>query len=50
MDDAQATGNLVFDALIVATCLEHGANEILSEDIDLRRFTSVRLRRLGEDE
>lgn len=46
--DAQATGNLIFDALIVAVCLEHGVDEILSEDTGLRRFTSVRLRALSD--
>jgi len=43
----RATGNLAFDALIVATCLEHGVREILTEDRDFQRFDEVAVRRLS---
>jgi toxin-antitoxin system PIN domain toxin len=39
--DAAASGNLVFDAQIVAVCLEHGARTILTEDRDFSRFPGV---------
>jgi toxin-antitoxin system PIN domain toxin len=42
----RATGNLAFDALIVATCLEHGVREILTEDRDFQRFDEITTRRL----
>lgn len=38
---AGATGNLVFDAQIVAVCLEHGFQTIVSEDADMRRFEGI---------
>jgi hypothetical protein len=41
-----ASGNLVFDAQIVAVCLEHGARTLLSEDRDFERFRSISVRRL----
>ena len=34
----QATGNVVFDAQIVAVCLEHGIDFLISEDRGLKRF------------
>ncbi len=37
----QITGNLVFDAQIVALCLEHGVREILTEDRDFGRFRQI---------
>jgi hypothetical protein len=40
--DGAATGNLVFDAQIVALCREHGIDTILSEDRDFGRFTGFR--------
>ncbi len=40
------TGNLTFDALIIATCLEHGVREILTEDRDFRRFSEIAMRPL----
>ena len=36
-----ATGNLVFDAQIVAVCREHGVQTLLSEDRDFDRFQGV---------
>ena len=41
IDEGGATGNLVFDAAIVATCREHGVTRILTNDLDFRRFPSV---------
>jgi uncharacterized protein len=34
----RATGNLAFDAQVVAVCREHGVAEILTEDRDFARF------------
>jgi toxin-antitoxin system PIN domain toxin len=42
-----ASGNLVFDAQIVAVCREHGVDTILTQDRDLRRFPSINVRRLS---
>jgi predicted nucleic acid-binding protein len=36
--EAGATGNLVFDAQIVALCREHGVRALLTEDRDFARF------------
>ncbi len=36
--EADATGNLVFDAQIVALCRESGARSLLTEDRDFARF------------
>lgn len=38
MAEAHATGNLVFDAQIVAVCREHGVRSLLTEDRDFARF------------
>ena len=46
MDEADANGNLVLDAEIVAVCREHGVTTILSEDRDFRRFSTMSLRTL----
>lgn len=40
---ARATGNLVFDAQIVAVCREHGASELLTLDRDFSRFPGLRV-------
>jgi toxin-antitoxin system PIN domain toxin len=40
--DARATGNLVFDAQIVAVCLENGVSDVLSADRDFARFARIR--------
>lgn len=37
----QITGNLVFDAQIVALCLEHGVRDLLTEDRDFGRFPEI---------
>jgi toxin-antitoxin system PIN domain toxin len=46
MRDSAASGNLVFDAQIVAVCLEHGARTILTEDRDFSRFPGVTVKPL----
>ena len=47
--DGAATGNLVFDAQIVAVCREHGVHEILTLDRDFARFPGIRVVGLGDD-
>jgi len=46
IDEGRVTGNRVFDAQIVAVCLEHGVDTILTEDRDFRRFDSITVRTL----
>lgn len=46
IDEGAATGNLVLDAAIVATCREHGVPTILTNDLDFRRFPSIEVRPL----
>lgn len=41
MQEADARGNLVFDAQIVALCREHGVSKILTNDRDFERFRDV---------
>jgi uncharacterized protein len=41
------TGNLVHDAHVVALALEHGFDEILTEDRDFHRFQGIRVVRLA---
>jgi toxin-antitoxin system PIN domain toxin len=41
LDEAAATGNLVFDAQIVAVCREYGVDRLLTNDRDFRRFPSL---------
>jgi predicted nucleic acid-binding protein len=41
MQEADARGNLVFDAQIIALCREHGVSKILSNDRDLERFDGI---------
>ena len=43
---AAIKGNLVFDAQIVALCLEHGARTVLTEDRDFSRFRGIAVRTL----
>ena len=38
---ANVSGNLVFDAQIVAVCLEHGFRAIVSDDRDMRQFEGL---------
>jgi len=44
--EAKATGNLIFDAQIVALCREHGVETLLTDDRDLLRFPAIRVRPL----
>lgn len=43
-----ASGNLVFDAMIAAVCLEHGARTLLTEDRDLTRFPGLAIRPIAD--
>lgn len=45
--EAGATGNLIYDAQIVAVCREHGIDEILTEDRDYARFPGITVRSLA---
>ena len=40
---AEATGNLIHVAHIVALCLEHGVSEIITGDRDLSRFEGLKI-------
>jgi uncharacterized protein len=40
--EAEARGNLVFDAQIAAVCLEHGARDLWTFDRDFSRFRQLR--------
>lgn len=44
--DANAVGNLVFDAQIVAVCRESGVTSLLTEDRDFARFRRFKTERL----
>jgi len=44
--EANAVGNLVFDAQIVALCREHGVGRLLTEDRDFERFAGLRTEQL----
>lgn len=44
--DADATGNLAFDAQLAALCREHGVSALLTEDRDFDRFPGLRTERL----
>ncbi len=46
VDEADARGNLVFDAAIVAICRENGVSHLLSEDRDFDRFVEFPTLRL----
>ncbi len=41
MQEADARGNLVFDAQIVALCREHGVLKVLTNDRDFERFGGI---------
>ena len=45
--EANAIGNLVFDAQIVALCRESGVSRLLTEDRDFDRFTGLATEGLG---
>jgi hypothetical protein len=47
MEEANATGNLVFDAQIVAVCREHGVRALMTEDRDFARFPGFVTERLS---
>lgn len=38
-----ATGNLIHDAHIAALCIEHGVTELITGDLDFRRFAGLRV-------
>jgi toxin-antitoxin system PIN domain toxin len=44
--EADATGNLVFDAQLAAVCRESGVSALLTEDRDFDRFAGLRTERL----
>jgi len=44
--EADATGNLAFDAQIAAVCREHGVDRLLTEDRDFYRFGDLEVERL----
>lgn len=44
--EAEATGNLAFDAQVVALCREAGVTALLTEDRDFDRFRGFRTLRL----
>ncbi|MEW6322566.1 MAG: TA system VapC family ribonuclease toxin [Acidobacteriota bacterium] len=44
--DRGVTGNLTFDAQIVALCVEHGVRELLTADRDFQRFPDITVRAL----
>lgn len=39
--DADARGNLIFDAMIAAVCLEHGIRDLFTGDRDFSRFSEI---------
>ena len=45
---ADARGNLMFDAQIAALCREHGIAAVLTNDRDFERFEHLRVRYPGE--
>jgi len=46
VEEAGTSGNLVFDAQIVAVCREAGVSRILTEDRDFSRFAGIDVERL----
>ena len=44
--EANATGNLVFDAQIAALCRESGVSRLVTEDRDFNRFKGLITERL----
>jgi len=46
MREANALGNLAFDAQIAALCREHGIDRILTNDNDFQRFGNPQTIRL----
>lgn len=48
LTEARATGNLAFDAQIVALCREHGVRMLLTEDRDFARFRDFLIEHLED--
>jgi hypothetical protein len=48
LDDGQARGGLVTDAVIVALCREHGIDTVLSNDRDFHRFPGITVQALRD--
>ena len=46
---ADARGNLIFDAQIAALCREHGISMILTQDHDFKRFDGLQVKLLGPE-
>ncbi len=46
IQEADATGNMVFDAQIVALCRETGVSSLLTEDRDFARFSKFATERI----
>jgi toxin-antitoxin system PIN domain toxin len=38
-----AVGNVIYDAQIMALCLEHGVESLMSDDRDMRRFQGLQV-------
>lgn len=49
LQSGDARGNLVFDAQIVAVCLEHGVERLLTSDRDFARFKDISVELLVRD-
>jgi toxin-antitoxin system PIN domain toxin len=47
--DAEAKGNLAFDAQIAALCREHGIRELLTGDRDFSRFPHIKILALTQE-
>ena len=47
IEEADAIGNLVFDAQIVALCREHGVSRLVTEDRDFDRFARLATERIS---
>lgn len=48
VDDSRASGAMVYDAQIVAVCIEHGIGTLLTEDRGLRQFHGVTVQTLDD--
>lgn len=44
--DAKVVGAMTHDARVVAVCLAHGVNQILTSDRDFKRFSTIRVMKL----
>ena len=47
--DAEASGNMAFDAQIAAVCREHGVETLLTDDRDFTRFPYLNILTLDAD-